>query len=411
MDGTVNRMIMQGRGSIVLPRTIRVEYLHVDESSPRSVDVLDGYLMGALHWAMAIGDPLVVGGPVTRAALRNADALMEIWESWVPDRYRRIDIRPDTVVDAPAGALWEGDGERAIAAFSGGVDSTFTLLRHVTGSPVAWPYEVRDSVMVHGFDVPLHDRSAFEGLVRRTDPLLEALGVQRHVVRTNVREWPELDWEQTYGAQLACVLHQFSGEFTHGLIAGGPHYLSRWTGWGSTALTDPLLSGARMAIVHDGAAFTRIPKVSVIAGHDVAKASVKVCWQGPSPERNCGTCEKCLRTRLSFLAVGETEPGCFDGSLDLGAIRRISVHNHHGLRDLHRIVDYCDAHGVEGHWLDALRSRLDELDASHVAGGPGGRRRVRAAGARRTLRRLRMRARVAARGATRLSRSADRPES
>jgi hypothetical protein len=391
-EGTVNRMVIHGRGSITTPAVVRYEYLHVDRADVAPPRLLDGYVMGALQWAMALGEPLVVRGPVSMAALRNAMSFMDVWACWAPDRYRRVDLLPDTVVEsdpAPASA----GRQSAVAAFSGGVDSTFTLLRHASGSGLPWSHEVRDVVMVHGFDVPRANRAAFDGLLHRTRPLLDSLGVGLRQVRTNVREWPELDWEQTYGAQLACVLHQFDEDFDRGLIAAGPHYLQPFVPWGSSALTDPMLSGVRMSIVHDGAAFTRIPKVREIARNPVAMATVKVCWEGEHPDRNCGRCEKCLRTRLSFAAVGVPDPPCFDEPLDLESIRSIHVHNEHGVRDLRRIVEYCDENGVGGEWLDVLRRRTVELAAAYVAGSGAERRRVAVQRGRRNLRRLRMRAR------------------
>jgi hypothetical protein len=247
--------------------------------------------------------------------------------------------------------------------------------------------------MVHGFDVPVRDSAAFAGLVDRTRPLLDSLGVDLHVVRTNVREWPELDWEQTYGAQLACVLHQFEAEFDRGLIAAGPHYLQPFTPWGSSALTDPMLSGSAMRIVHDGAAFTRIPKVRRIASDPIAVSTVKVCWEGDRPDLNCGRCEKCMRTRLSFAAIGVLDPACFEDALDLGAITGLHVHNEHGITDLQRIVDHCDEHGVQGEWLNLLRQRVVELGGSYTLGSLAARRRIAVQRGRRTLRRLRMRGR------------------
>lgn len=388
--GVLNRLVISGRGTMTTPRVARIEYLHVDGTGVAVPEVLDGYVMGALHWAMALGDPLVVRGPVSLAALRNATALMDVWQCWAPDRYRRVDIIPDSVVET-VGTTVSGPS-RAIAAFSGGVDSTFTLLRHGAGGSEPWSYDLRDVAMVHGFDVPLRDTAAFDGLLRRTRPLLDSLGVRAHVVRTNVREWPELDWEQTYGAQLACVLHQFAPAFDRGIIAAGPHYLLPFVPWGSSALTDPLLSGVDMAIVHDGAAFTRIPKVREVAGNPLAAATVKVCWEGDRPDRNCGRCEKCLRTRLSFAAIGMPDPPCFDGPLDIEAIRGLRVHNEHGVTDLIRIVDYCDDHGVRAEWVEALRARTVELAPEYLEGSSGASRRRLVQRGRRTLRRLRMRA-------------------
>ena len=72
--------------------------------------------------------------------------------------------------------------------------------------------------MVHGFDVDRHDVAAFDELLERTRPLTDVLGLQVHLVRTDVRRGLQQDWEDSFGAQLASILHQFSPRFRYGLI-------------------------------------------------------------------------------------------------------------------------------------------------------------------------------------------------
>ncbi len=51
-----------------------------------------------------------------------------------------------------------------------------------------------------------------------------------------------------------------------------------------------------MRLVHDGAGYSRTEKVGFVAQHPVATKALKVCWQGKERGRNCGVCEKCVRT-------------------------------------------------------------------------------------------------------------------
>lgn len=401
-EGLLNRMILHSRGSLTTPRTMRIDYLHVDETDTAPAPLLDGYLFGALQRAMALGDPIRVHGRVSRRGLANAMALQELWNCWLPEAFRVVDIHAETVVgdeEILQDAAASGAPGRALAAYSGGVDSTFTLLRHLSDAAPG-SLGVTDVVMVHGFDVPLRDRDGFDQLMDRGSRLLEECGVTRHVVRTNLREWPERDWERSYGGQLACVLHQFAGSFDYGVIAAGPHYLRMTPAWGSTALADPLMSGGAFEIVHDGAAFTRIQKVAVIADVATARASLTVCWSGPNAGQNCGVCEKCVRTRLCFAAVGVPSPECFEGPLDPEIIERIEVDNEPQLEDLTRLVRYADRQGIAEPWVEALRLREAQLNA-----GLGGETAYRPSAsqafirrARGQFRQVRRRARIAMAG-------------
>ena len=136
-------------------------------------------------------------------------------------------------------------------------------------------------VIVHGFDVRRENTSAFDELLERTKPLTDSLGLRVHVVRTDVREQLQQDWEDAHGALLAAILHQFSDRFEYGLIGSTNPYRYPLGAWGSLPTTDYLLSGGDFEIVHEGAGFTKTEKVGLIAGNPIARRAVKVCWEGP----------------------------------------------------------------------------------------------------------------------------------
>ena len=343
---------------------VTFEYVHIDEARAEPA-VLDGFVLGFLLYAAEHADRLVVEGPVTAAAIRNASLLTETWNAWIPDRFRRFEIEPErTISDAECLDIAQRNGRpgRSIAAFSGGVDSLFTALRHGPASDLPGRFDVTDVVIAHGFDIGSHDQRSFDELVERTDPFLDSVGVRRHLVRTDVRRRVDgnelLHWEHAFGAYLASVLHLFSDEFGFGLIGSGEPVTKHVFPWGSTPMTDHLLSGGLMSIVHDGAAYGRTDKVERIARHDIATAVAKVCWEGTDAGRNCGRCEKCVRTRLNFRAVGVNDPACFDEAFDDSMIDTLVTRNQIQLNELTAIVDRCTHHGIAEPWVDRLRSRV-----------------------------------------------------
>ena len=315
---------------------------------------LDGFVFAVLLYAMKLGSRLVVHGPMSRSALYNIEDIQSFWHLFRPELYKRIDIVPEKIVDLER----RKPGRRAIAAFSGGVDSTFTALRHKMKLAGTGSYNLDAVLMVHGFDVNLANADHFDRLIQRTEPFLAKLGVPLRIVRTNSKELGLQTWEDTFTAQLACCLHQFSDEFEFGLIGGSEAYNDLLLPWGSNPITDGLLSGDPFAIVHDGAGYSRTDKVAVLIQYPAAIASLKVCWEGREQHQNCGVCEKCIRTRLNFLAAGEPNPPCFDTGFDLTAIDSIRIRNRALFVELRSIATYAQQRDIDVEWLDRLKNRL-----------------------------------------------------
>ena len=191
---------------------------------------------------------------------------------------------------------------------------------------------------------------------------LDHLKLRPRIVRTNIAELRFQDWLDSFLAQLSCCLHSFSHEFRFGLTGGGEPYDALVLPWGQNPCTDYLLSGDGFTIVHDGAAFSRTEKIAAIARDPVATKAIKVCWEAPDLSTNCGVCEKCVRTRLNFKAVGIDNPSCFDGELTPRQIRDIRFSNESQRAGFRSILAYAESHALQGDWLEAMHDclRYDE---------------------------------------------------
>jgi hypothetical protein len=323
--------------------------------TPPPPQVLDGFAAGVIFYAMRSGRPLRVHGPMTKDALCNLSAFQEAWTCWKPHLYRKIEIIPSEIVSPQTGT-----DRGAIAAFSGGVDSVFSILRHNHQQLGNASYPLKHSVlMVHGFDAPLESLAGFEALKERTAPLLQELGLKLRIIRTNLRSrLLAQDWEDSHMAQLACSLHNYSHEFDYALVGSSEPYDHLVIPWGSNPATDYLLSGSTMRIVHDGAGFSRTEKVAYIASNQTASKVLKVCWEGPEFHKNCGVCEKCIRTKANFLAVGVTRPPCFDAPLNFRQIKTISLSDDIACAEWESIIAYAQAKGITGEWLRLMQARV-----------------------------------------------------
>lgn len=151
---------------------------------------------------MRLGQPLRVHGPLTKDALCNLHEFQEAWVRWKPRIYRKVEVIPSEIVMPEIGV-----DRRAIAAFSGGVDSVFTIMRHNRNHLGNASYPLRHSVlMVHGFDIPLSSPDQLALLQERTKPLLDDLNLKLLTIRTNLKAANLQDWEDSFMAQLSCCL-------------------------------------------------------------------------------------------------------------------------------------------------------------------------------------------------------------
>lgn len=324
--------------------------------------VLDSFICGYVLRAAMLGQDLVVHGPLSPGGLYNMSQLLEIRHALSPERYPRlIHVLPDTVVAAARPA---GEPELAMAALSGGLDSTFTAIRHGRALAGDAAFKLAGLVLVLGFDIPLEQADRFEVLRRRVAPLAESLGLPLHTVTTNGMHFGGRAWPQSAMPLFGSVLANFSGRCAVGLVsAGAPHGIPRF-GISHPPALDALCSNDYFRVVSDGGGFGRADKIEALRLFPDALAGLKVCWQGPDPARNCGVCEKCVMTRLNFLAAGLPDPPCFDTPLALAHIAGLSMPSLEKARDLFRICwNELDQRGCAGPEVDLLRRRLARVPA------------------------------------------------
>jgi hypothetical protein len=285
--------------------------------------------------AATLGEPLRIGRPVDRLLARNVREALAVWRVW----YSRLhDVPFDLEIsDAPAAR-----GPRRIGAFfSGGIDSFYTVLRHVKGGAGTLPLD--DLILVRGFDFPLVHAQAFDRHRGRMAAAAEELGLHLVDVVTNLRETRlrEAEWGALWhGAALASVGLALEHRYRYLLVAASLTY-GELEPYGSHPLTDPLLSTSSTRVLHEGADVTRLDKVADLAGSDLALRFLHVCFRVIS-DINCGRCRKCLMamTGLTLFGAGGRSATFSPDGPDLARLRRIlfSRGQRHGVRRLRTLA-------------------------------------------------------------------------
>ena len=321
------------------------------EKYPDSDDC-DSYLLAMFMEGMEEGRKIVVKGSVSGELLSNLVELQSIWNKWVPERYGLVDIEVDHIRES--GVRVPG----AVCAFSGGVDGSFTVWRHSQSKCSYRSQKINFCSLVHGFDIPLADADAFENALKRAEDTLEDIDLTILPIRTNYREITK-KWTHKFSIALAAVLGNFKSLAGSCMIGSSEPYNSLVIPWGSSPITDHLLSSGEFVVIHDGASHSRTEKVAQVAEWKKGINNLRVCWQGELKDRNCGQCEKCVRTKLNFLACNLDVPECFPESVSIEKILQRVVIKKDAIRaEWQQILDYADRHKVKASWKVSVRELL-----------------------------------------------------
>ena len=261
------------------------------------------WLACLLPYAVTLGESLEITLPVDPLLYEGAIAMMQVWDAWYPGERERVELHCDLL--EPASAASTG---RVGAFFSGGVDSFHTLLRHEPMGGAILPVHIDDLITVWGLDVPLGNPGAFSRVRENIDAAAAVLGKTTVTMATNLREsgWQATNWGlMGQGPALAALALVLESRYRRVLLPSSLSYSSIRV-WGTHPLVDPLFSTTRLEVRDDGAHDNRRAKIAAIADNDLAMSHLRVCWMAQS-DKNCGKCEKCLRTLTAFELLGKRD--------------------------------------------------------------------------------------------------------
>jgi hypothetical protein len=334
-------------------------------------------LAQALFPAMRLGVPLHCAEPVSARLLGALPQIQEILHCF--DRgLSAVPVVAPTLAPGPVG------GSRGVGAFfSAGVDSFYTLLKHID--------EIDTLVFIHGFDLPLDAQGARQNVSRAVHAVAAELGKSLIEVETNLRLLTDVygDWMVTHGTALASVALCLSPRLRQIYVPASDAYDALFPR-GSHPLLDPLWSTETIEVVHDGCELTRIEKVARIAGSETVRRWLRVCWEYQHEEYNCGVCSKCLRTMVELRATGALDKfRTFTRPLDLTEVAKMALEDpwirDFAVQDLRELEE----HGNDPQLAEALKAALSRgLAADNAAAYPAIRGEVE--GLRREVANLRL---------------------
>lgn len=350
-----------GQGPFTLAHAVEEEHAALLTQPARG----DHALVVALLHAMRHRLDIRVEGEVSPRLLDGLETLQTIWGRWAPERYAPVSITAAREAAPPV----PPPGAGGLFAFSGGVDAAYTFFKHLHGAAGRATCPPAAALLVHGMDIPLDRPEAFLGALARVRRMLDGTGVPAITIRTNCRQL-SMDWEQSYGLQLTACFLAFQGSFVAGLKGSSEPYEHLVMPWGSTPLTDPLGSTESMRIVHDGCEASRSEKVDWLVTHSRACEDLRVCWEGPALDRNCGRCEKCVRTMLNFWCLGHAVPAAFPEPLTPERVATLTPRNAVQRAELESILRLAEIHRPADPILTSLRGALRRATTHPARKGP-----------------------------------------
>jgi hypothetical protein len=296
-------------------------FFELEGSDVTDLTVLDGLVGAVIHFVMESGQPLHVEGRLTSSCLHHLTKYQKYWSLIRPGRCSAVKITADEIVAD------QGDNRDlpAVAAFSGGVDSTFSILRHAKRLVGIDTIPLDAVLIVHGIGSRSSDNIGFSRLLDRLQPAIDEFGLRRYVVRTNIKEVAIQDWLDSYMAQLVGCLHLVSHRHSKAMIAGDGYAHNPVFDLGGNPISVPLLSSGRLRVFYEGPEYGRTAKVALLAKYPSITRCLKFCWQGPEVHKNCGQCIKCFMTYMNFRAVGVEEPNCFDIPVDASKVGNYTI--------------------------------------------------------------------------------------
>jgi hypothetical protein len=254
---------------------------------------LDGspFLAGALLWAMRHREDVTVDAPVSGRLLASAEGIVAVYRSLFPDQVGEISIAAPTANPPPS-------TDATGCFFSRGVDSWYGALTALEDDPQSPPL----THLVFSpdfFPVDQWPRRVLKAKSAATVDAALRTGCRVVQVETNLKR--DFGGAQLSSTALALGLSRVligSGAMHGEIVPAGTH-----------PALDHRFSTERTQVVHYGDA-NRLDKVARIARSRDAMETLHVCRaNSATDDRNCGRCEKCLRTMLELHVAGALD-GC-----------------------------------------------------------------------------------------------------
>ena len=288
----------------------------------------DGFAATALLVAMYTGEDLTIRAPISPKLAYGLIEYRNVFHTWLPKIFRMVNIQYQNF-EKPTQKT--GDGAVA-SAFSGGVDSFFTLWSHLPENQAIPDARITHGLFIHGYDLRLDEEDVYQAIAQKYSALFQNLNLELILASTNAYQFSQfrIDWSLFHGAPLIGAALLLSPLLQRFYVPAGYVY-DGLIPQGSSVLVDHLLSTENVDIVHHGTSTNRFEKITTLTKWPLTYSHLRVCANKhqSSELKNCSRCHKCIRT-MAALTILNALPNysTFSSELSLGDYFRWGLQTH-----------------------------------------------------------------------------------
>lgn len=270
----------------------------------------DPFLIGMLPIAMFLGVDIHVKGPVSTSLAYGIESYQDIVMAWFGKFNKRVRVNYQQLVQRT-----EEHRPGAVGcSFSGGLDSFYSLYRHLPENQPLKAFQVTHGLIINGFDQV--DDPDDEGVARQMfnayAPVFNSWNIKLLMMTSNLKKFRDIVFAEggkpfTWGSILIANAHAVGGLFGRYLVSARNTYSWRdLEPHGSHVVLDPTLSSDHLQILSSGAEASRAQKLEALAYVPEVQKNLRVCFDTPKFDEqtgqpvNCGVCEKCARTIVTL---------------------------------------------------------------------------------------------------------------
>ena len=281
----------------------------------------------------------------------------KIWHFWYPNLYSEVSFSAKIVQGRKT-----PKNNDSISTFSGGLDSAFINYLIAKGVDNPLNLKLKKAVLVHGADVPLSDEIGFDTIRAQIQEMADDLNIELIPVKTNVKE-SLIHWGHSHGSLFVGIMSFFSKTISHA-VTSDYSYASFHFPHGFNPFTDKYFSSDEFEFHLEGIGYSRTERAAVIKNWRKALSNLHVCYEGIDNAHNCGCCEKCIRTKLNFKAVGVDHLDCMPFDLNVSQLTKNNlVYEPITLSFYKDILSYgIKNRTLSQDWILALNSQIEKWE-------------------------------------------------
>lgn len=267
------------------------------------------FVVALLLLAMQRAEDIELSEGISPRLLAGLDQYQTVFSEWYPERFKKIKIISP---DLNTSFFKDSQNKIEACAFSGGVDSFYSF--------VTLKESIKSTLFMAGFDMPLQLTDSIAELTNSYQKMMADSQVEFIKGSTNVRAFLNgTDWTNAHGPSLAASALFFRDRFRTFYIPSS-YTDGAYPKWGTHPDLDPLLSTESLNFVHHGSTSNRVQKLERIKDFPESYSRLRVCWIQDIGLKNCGECEKCIRTMTALRIVGsDTKYLTFDQTRKLSS--------------------------------------------------------------------------------------------